>query len=174
MPINSKELLFVVDENNNPLAPLPRDEVHAKGYWHRNSHVWIVNSKNQTLCGKRSLLKNANPGKWDPIFGGHTNAGEEYLDCAIKEVKEELGLSIDPSQLEFCKLHKSYKEKEFNSVYLLRGELDIDKLIIEKDELDKIEWRDSLELAGLGINDHPDWVSRGYEQEILNKIINKK
>lgn len=34
--INKDELLFVVDENNNPVEPKPRKKVHTKGYWHRN------------------------------------------------------------------------------------------------------------------------------------------
>ncbi len=174
MPIDSKELLFVVDEDNNPLPPKPRGEVHAKGYWHRNSHVWIVNPKNQTLCGKRSMLKDACPGRWDPIFGGHVNAGEENLDCAAKELKEELGISVDPARLEFRKLYKSEKEREFNSIYLLYGEFQIDELHIEQEELDRIEWRDNSELIRLGIDNNPDWVSRGYENEILNLLVQDK
>ncbi len=174
MPIDSRELLFVVDENNNPLPPASREEVHARGYWHRNSHVWITNSKRQTLCGKRSMLKDTNPGKWDPIFGGHTNAGDEYIVCAIKELKEELNLDIAPEELQFHGIFRKEALKEFSAIYLLKKDIDIDQLKPEKDELDLTEWKDNDELTEINIANHPDWVSRGYENEILSLLVQDK
>ncbi len=48
MVINQKhtkadELFFVVDEQDRPLAPLPRRQVHGSGAWHRVSHIGIIN-----------------------------------------------------------------------------------------------------------------------------------
>jgi isopentenyl-diphosphate Delta-isomerase len=118
--INKDEMLFVVDKNNNPLEPKPRSEVHSKGYWHRTAHVWILNFKNQLLCQKRSLLKDSNPGFWEPFFGGHLAPGVEYLDGAIEELNEELGLNIKKDQLKLFKIYKEQGDKpsEFQGVFL--------------------------------------------------------
>lgn len=70
--INSEELLFCVDDNNNPIEPLPRKFVHANSVWHRVSHIYVVNTQNkQILCQQRSLKKDALPGIQEAYFGGH-------------------------------------------------------------------------------------------------------
>ncbi|HXS15141.1 MAG TPA: NUDIX domain-containing protein, partial [Candidatus Saccharimonadales bacterium] len=84
--IKKDELLFTVDENNLLQEPKPRNEVHANGYWHRTAHIWIFNDKKEILCQKRSLLKDMNPGKWEPFFGGHMAPQEEYIDNALLEL----------------------------------------------------------------------------------------
>src|SRR5581483_7577210 len=101
--INPQELLTVVDEHDNPLTPLPRKEVHAKGLWHRTAGIWVVNTNGQILCQKRSLKKDVHPGLWEAFFGGHVLSGVEYLDSAAREMEEELGIKIDKKNLHFYK-----------------------------------------------------------------------
>ncbi|MEX2028301.1 MAG: NUDIX domain-containing protein, partial [Candidatus Curtissbacteria bacterium] len=83
--INSQELIFMVDENNNPVSPLAREIAHGQGLWHRSCDIWVVNSKGEILCQRRSMKKDVKPGLWESYFGGHVLAGEDYLDSAVKE-----------------------------------------------------------------------------------------
>ncbi len=68
--INKEELIFAVDENNNPIEPISRENAHKNGIWHRISDIWIINKKKQVLVQKRSALKDTNPGKWEAFVGG--------------------------------------------------------------------------------------------------------
>src|ERR1700760_3261316 len=97
--INKNELLFVVDENNEPLEPQARYIVHEKNAWHRTTGIWVVNNKKQILCQKRSLLKDTKPGFWEAFFGGHIGPQETYGDNAVKELTEELGIPVQKENL---------------------------------------------------------------------------
>jgi isopentenyldiphosphate isomerase len=67
------ELLKCFDENGNMIAPKMRKEAHAKPYriWHGVTAIWLINSKGQILCTRRSRKNEGNPGKWQTYVGGH-------------------------------------------------------------------------------------------------------
>ena len=102
--INKNELLCVVDENDNPLEPKSREETHARRLWHRVAHIWILN-KGSVLCQQRSLLKDKNPGMWESFFGGHLSPNQEYIEGAVKELEEEIGIKVSTDDLNFYKRH---------------------------------------------------------------------
>jgi len=92
----SHELLDVVDENDNVIAVKTRGEIHARGLMHRAVHILVFNSDGELFLQKRSLSKDEQPGKWDSSAAGHVDSGEDYLECARREIGEELG--IDAAQ----------------------------------------------------------------------------
>jgi len=61
---------------------------------------------NHVLMLKRSQTKKAFPG-WLTFPGGHIDEGEDPLTAAIREAKEETGLSLSPTelQLKFVAMH---------------------------------------------------------------------
>jgi isopentenyldiphosphate isomerase len=171
--INANELLFIVNEDNQPIMPKSRQETHTNGYWHRTTQIWIINHKRQILCQKRSLKKDTYPGKWEPFFGGHVLANQEYLDSAAQELNEELGLNIPKEKLTFVKIHKSQTLKEFQAVYYIIWEGDEKTIKYEKDEIDTLKWVDSEELYHTLINQENNWSIPNYTQEIF-AILRKK
>jgi len=60
---------------------------------HRAVHVLVVNAAGELLLQKRSARKDIQPGKWDTSVGGHLEPGESYFAAALREMREELGLS---------------------------------------------------------------------------------
>ena len=66
--IDIQELLFVVDENNQPLKPQLRSSAHKNGLWHRTTGIWVINKSKKVLCQKRSLKKDLNPGIWEAFL----------------------------------------------------------------------------------------------------------
>jgi len=88
----SHELLDVVDENDNVVAVKTRGEIHARGLMHRAVHILLFNSSGELFLQKRSLAKDEQPGKWDSSAAGHVDSGEDYADCARREIGEELGI----------------------------------------------------------------------------------
>lgn len=163
--INSKELLFVVDEENNPIEPKPRDETHSKNYWHRTAHIWIINKNGEILCQQRSLLKDKHPGFWEPFFGGHLSPNEEYDTGAVKELYEELGIQNTKDTLQYFDIVKSEKSYEFQGIFLYT--FNNEKLTLEKDEVSQIKWYKLYEIKQIVQNKNGTWVLPAYSSAFL-------
>ena len=103
----SHELLDVVDENDNVITVKTRGEIHARGLMHRAVHILVFNSDGELFLQKRSLSKDEQPGKWDSSAAGHLDSGEDYDDCARREIAEELGIQVDQSLEQLFKLPAS-------------------------------------------------------------------
>ena len=100
----SHELLDVVDENDNVVTVKTRGEIHARGLMHRAVHILVFNSDGELFLQKRSLSKDEQPGKWDSSAAGHLDSGEDYDNCAKREIAEELGIQVDQSLEQLFKL----------------------------------------------------------------------
>jgi len=99
------ELIDIYDESNEPLGfRKMKSEAHREGLWHRASHVWIYNKRGEILLQLRAKSKELNPLKWDISAAGHISLGEEPIAAALRETKEELGLSIEANSLTFLKV----------------------------------------------------------------------
>jgi isopentenyl-diphosphate delta-isomerase type 1 len=90
----SDEIFDVVNERDEVIGRKLRREVHRDGDKHRAVHVLIFNSRGEVFLQKRSMSKDTFPGVWDSSASGHLDCGEDYDTCAIREVREELGLSL--------------------------------------------------------------------------------
>ncbi len=88
----SEELLDVVDADDRVVGRATRGEIHARGLMHRAVHVLVFNRAGDLFLQRRSLAKDENPGLWDSSAAGHVDSGEEYVDCARREIGEELGI----------------------------------------------------------------------------------
>jgi isopentenyl-diphosphate delta-isomerase type 1 len=89
----SREWLEVVDENDVVTGLERRGVIHARGLMHRSAQVMLFNSASQVFLQKRSDSKDEFPGLWDSSAAGHVNPGEDYADCARRELAEELGIT---------------------------------------------------------------------------------
>jgi isopentenyldiphosphate isomerase len=63
--------------------------------WHRAVHVLVFNARGEVFLQKRSMRKDIAAGKWDSSASGHLDTGEDYDACAVREVREELGLELE-------------------------------------------------------------------------------
>lgn len=143
-----EELFDIVGENNQPTdEQKPRSVVHGEMTdWHRTTHIWIVNDKNEILCQQRSLAKDANPGKWQSFFGGHLKAGQTYEKNAVEEIREELCINAAPKDLIPLYVRKSESAKHFGQVYLLRWNGKVEDLSFDDGEVEQIAWFDIARL----------------------------
>ena len=76
---------------------IERGQPMYDGEYHRSVHVWIYNRKGEWLISKRSPEKKTSPNVWEAC-GGAAVAGEDSLTAALRETKEELGLTLDPDK----------------------------------------------------------------------------
>jgi len=131
-------------------VPLKPDEYHLC------VHVWTQNSKGEFLLTKRSENKSM-PGLWEST-GGSVTAGEDSFSAALREVREETGIELEPGAGKFlfrysglsfhCDVWLFRQDFELNKVRLLEGETcaamaaDKEKILelLEKDEFVRYEY----------------------------------
>lgn len=89
----SKEWLDVVDDNDEVVGRERRGVIHARGLMHRSAQVLVFNGAGDLFLQKRSEHKDEFPGLWDSSAAGHVNPGEDYAECARRELAEELGIT---------------------------------------------------------------------------------
>ena len=156
----AEEIFDIVDEKGQPTGEtVTRLQAHAEGVRHRTAHIWVVRDngdKTEVLLQKRALNKDSFPGRYDTSSAGHIQAGDEPLKSAIRELSEELGIQADADDLNFAGTFPIQYEKEFHGkmfrdneiafVYVYDEDVDIDKLTIQKEELDSVEWFDLEEV----------------------------
>jgi isopentenyldiphosphate isomerase len=89
-----EEIFDVVNEQDEVVDRKPRSEVHRLGLIHRATHVLVFNSRSEVFLQKRSIKKDTQPALWDSSASGHVDSGEDYDACAVRELREEIGLEL--------------------------------------------------------------------------------
>jgi len=150
------ELLDVVDENGIPTGEtVTREEAHRRGIRHRTSHIWVIrihNGKAQVLLQKRSLNKDSYPGCYDISSAGHIPAGDGFLDSALRELKEELGVEANADELVYCgqrkiEFRETFHGQEFwdnqvSNIYALWRDTEPEEFTLQRSEIDAVMWMD--------------------------------
>ncbi len=148
------ELLDICDEQGNPTGEtVERDIAHRDGILHRTAHVWIARSKDKgfdILLQKRSMEKESFPGLYDTSSAGHIPAGDDPVTSALRELEEELGIKATPEDLAYAGMFRIGYEKEFHGrifkdnevtrVYVYRKPVEMEKLELQKSEVDEVRW----------------------------------
>lgn len=137
------EILQCFDEHKNPTIGRPRSVIKTepRQYWYGLSKIWVVNSKAQILCSKRSL-DTADPGLWQTYFGGHLPFGLSFTENAVKELREESGIEVQEQDLFLIEDGINEEKKNFfeSFVVLYNGEnIDITKT---DGEVTEAKWMD--------------------------------
>src|SRR5215472_554667 len=119
--IMAEEIFDVVNERDEVIGQAPRKEVHARGLWHRAVHVLVFNARGEVFLQKRSMLKDTAKGKWDSSSSGHLDTGEDYDACAMRELREEIGLVVTQPPQRVFKVD-ACKETGWEFCWIYRGQ----------------------------------------------------
>jgi isopentenyldiphosphate isomerase len=134
----SEEIFDVVNEHDEVIGRAPRHEVHARGLLHRAVHVLVFNARGQVFLQKRSRRKDRQPGVWDSSASGHLDAGEDYDACAVRELREEIGLVLQRPPVRLFKLAACAEtDAEFVWVYRCESE---GPFVLNPEEIDAGGW----------------------------------
>ncbi|EML1934468.1 NUDIX hydrolase [Providencia vermicola] len=102
--------------------------------------VIITNQQGQILMGKRS---SQHAPYWS-IFGGHVDAGESFEACAIREIKEEIGIDITtPTVFGISNNVNTYQQEGKHTVSIcmhVEYNGDIEPQIMEADKCESLMW----------------------------------
>lgn len=139
----------MIDEYNKlgqKIGVVDKEIAHRDGLWHKAIHVWIVNDKDEVLLQYRCAEKKLYPNMWDTSFAGHIGTGESSIEAVIREGKEELGIDVDLDKLELLitsveKVRfRKIVSNEFIDVYMLRQNVDLDKIVLQKEEVSNAKY----------------------------------
>lgn len=176
------EYLDVLNEEGNLTGEKKlRSNVHSDRDWHRLAFVWIMNSNHELLIQKRSIKKDANPGKWDVSCGGHVIAGDDTISTMAKEIDEELGIKISKESLRYLFSTKQesvsgfdHIEKYFDDVFLLEIDIPISKIKIQKEEVDEVKYVPWNEVENLILKEPNSFASREKNYIEFFKLLHKR
>lgn len=151
------ESLDYFDKNQVYLGTASREEVHAKGYWHRTFHCWILqklDSKPYILFQKRCARKKNFPNLYDITAAGHVLAGES-LQEGSRELSEELGIPFSFDELLFIGIWRHALvlaqeiNREFCFTYFFENEIPLIQYQLQAEEVEgiiRVELHDALTL----------------------------
>ena len=140
----SDDIFDIVNECDEVVGSAPRSIVHARGLLHRAAHVIIFRGSGEgreILLQKRSMSKDSYPGIYTTSCSGHVDSGETYDIAAVREMREETGLSVKISDLrETGKISaRAETGNEFTFVYELECPKDA-KFSPPPDEVASLDW----------------------------------
>lgn len=131
----------MVNENDEIVGEMEKQEAHIKGLLHRAFSIFIFNEKKELLLQQRAEVKYHSPLKWTNTCCSHPRKGETYLQAAHRRLQEELGFDCELSE----KFHFIYKaevgegltEHEFDRVFIGHYQEDI---FINPSEVKSVRW----------------------------------
>ena len=121
--------------------------------FHLVVHVWIRNAKGEYLISQRSANRPRYPLMWECV-GGSVIKGEDSLQGAIREVKEEVGIDIEPDkgQVLLTKVRKVMEGKIVNDivdVWLFGYDGEVDLSNATTDEVAQVAWMSVEQIMNL-------------------------
>lgn len=159
--MSEEERFDIYDEDMRPIGTATRSETHAKGYWHRSFHCWLMRlegDRRYVWFQLRQLIKDTNPGCYDITVAGHLSAGETMQD-AVRELKEEIGVTAEFAQLiplgqvreEASGIAKGKPviDREVSDVFALVNDVPMTELRLQPEEVAGVYEADIEELLAL-------------------------
>ena len=132
---DNQQLLLKTGEVVSRDAPFP-----SNGY-HLVVQAWIRNSQGEYLISQRSKEK-GHAFHWE-MTGGGVQAGENSLQAACREVKEELGVLLPPEKGHFCfqGISQAKSRKDVVQVWLFdQIDIDVNSLTLQEEEVSSAMW----------------------------------
>ncbi len=142
------ELWDVYDfERNKTDKTMVRGEPFKTGDFHLAVHACIFNSKDEMLIQQRQPFKEGWPNMWDITVGGSAIKGDTSQTAVERELSEELGLKLDFQKI---RPHITINfETGFDDVYLIQKDINIAKLTLQYEEVQRVKWASEDEIFSM-------------------------
>lgn len=101
-------------------------------------HLCVFNGENMLLIQRRAYTKDRYPGVWDLSAGGFAKSGESSLNAALREAKEELGISCRREELRFA-LTEPFG-CVFDDIYILRRGQRTEDYSFQREEVSELRF----------------------------------
>lgn len=173
------ELIDQLDEKGKYVGPIDKAIAHRDGLWHKSIHVYVINDKDEILLQQCCHSKSLYPDYWDISFAGHVAALEDSIAAVVREGKEELGIDVDFSKLQYLFtwqeriVYGNIKSNEFVDVYLLRDNIKLEDLVYQTSEVAKAKYVNIESFFKDVENKKEKILNHEEEYQKMKKILNK-
>lgn len=169
------EMLACFDDNGNRVEPHTRGEVHAQPlqFWHAVTNIWVINSQGQILCTHRSSINEGNPNKWQTYVGGHVKHEDDFEGAAIRELGEEIGLSLTDGNLVYVKEEKGEPWKHIGVMFAFFWDGNVEDINAQDGEIDDAKWM-SFEDYAMEKESYPEEWCNNIDKDRYEEIIKLK
>ncbi|PWI41854.1 NUDIX domain-containing protein [Streptomyces sp. ICBB 8177] len=124
---SADELLDVVDEHDRVVGQARRGEAYARRLRHRCVFVLARDTEGRIFVHRRTAQKLVFPSRYDMFVGGVVGAGEGYDEAALREAREELGVSGLPQPVPVLSfLYETPEHTWWSRVYEVTCALPVD------------------------------------------------
>lgn len=181
------ERLDIVDETGEPTGEtVERTQAHRLGVRHRTSHVWLLRRGQQgieVLLQKRSDDKDSFPGCYDISSAGHIPAGQGFVESALRELQEELGVLARPEQLHLCGQRSfsldavfhglPFHDRQVSNVYALWYDAPAESFTVQQSEISMVRWMELSACMEMVLRGSPSNCIYSEELAMLERYLAK-
>ena len=111
-----------------------KGDIIPEGYYPIVVMIAIQNSNGEFLMQRRSENKG---GDWG-VTGGHPKAGETPIEGIVTEVKEELGIDIDPNEV--IEFNSGCDGRDCYIMYYMQKDINLKDITIQEEELTEVRY----------------------------------
>lgn len=141
-----------------------RGDPLKEGEYYLVVHVWMMNREGKFLLTKRSPNKGF-PNMWEST-GGSALAGDDSLTAALREVKEETGLTLNPERGKL--LFTQRQEDYFRDIWLFHQDFDLkDVVLLPGETTDKMY---ASPETILNMQKKGEFVPYSYLEELFSRL----
>ncbi|MBS1683312.1 MAG: NUDIX domain-containing protein [Bacteroidetes bacterium] len=167
------ELWDIYDAAGKPTGEVLErtDDILPAGKYHVVVHIWLYNDKGEVLIQKRAPHVFWMPGKW-ATTGGSVISGEDSKTGALREVQEELGITLQPSDLKF--ISRVTRKSAFTDIYVAKTNATLATMKLE-DAVDAVKYVNVMDLHEMIDYGHfVDYMeTESYTANVMQRIFDK-
>jgi isopentenyldiphosphate isomerase len=165
------EILDIVNGNDIVTGQKSRSMVHQTGLLHRGVHIFLFTQDRKMLVQKRSADRSSSPSALDCSVSEHVKAGENYLEAALRGMREEMGVEgIEIKPLIKFQMNYGVNDNEISTLY--EGLVDPTKVKFDPVEIEEIYYYNMDELSDLNNSGKVKFC--GWFVELLNWYSGKE
>ncbi|MGK0253828.1 MAG: isopentenyl-diphosphate delta-isomerase [Mariniflexile sp.] len=177
------EYIDIVTKDGEPTGNSElKSVIHQKGHYHHTAHIWFYTLDGQVLLSQRSAKKIICPLMWDVSVAGHIDAGETPKQAAIRETKEEIGLTLPEKELQYIGVFKCFQtyhtgiiDNEFHNTFIAELKVPLSKLSLQVEEVEAIKLVSfdvfNTLIKNSGIDNHFAPSNKAYYELVLQNIM---
>lgn len=144
------EMWDIYDKSGNMTGKImEKGSLIGEDEYHLAMEAWIVNKEGRILIQQRSNQCEILPDIW-----GHTTgrmlSGENSMAGCIREIKEELGMTVSAEEIHF--IRRIIREDGYHiiwDIYLVETGIAISEIRIDEQEVAQVRWVTAEELKRL-------------------------
>lgn len=179
-----EEFIDIVTNTGEPTGTFaPKSEIHSKGHYHNTAHVWFYTADGHILLQQRAASKTICPLLWDVSVAGHIDAGETLTSGAVREIKEEIGLTVQEDDLQKIGVFECFQsypngimDNEFHHTFICELKVKLDELTPQYDEVEALKLVTIEDFKQLlkhsNTNNHFVATNANYYKAVLQAITN--